>query len=58
MARRIAGSNSLSFGGVQAYAGHLQHTAEIAERRQQDEVEYGRAGETVARLRADGLFRV
>ena len=33
VARRIAGSNSLSFGGVQAYAGHLQHTAEFAERR-------------------------
>ena len=55
VARRIAGSNSLSFGGVQAYAGHLQHTAEFAERRQLNEVEYGRVGETVERLRADGL---
>ena len=55
VARRIAGSNSLSFGGVQAYAGHLQHTAEFAERRQLNEVEYGRVGETVEQLRAHGL---
>ncbi|MGH6896627.1 MAG: DSD1 family PLP-dependent enzyme [Geminicoccaceae bacterium] len=55
LARRIAGSNSLSFGGVQAYAGHLQHTADLSERRRQDEVEYAKAGEVVARLRADGL---
>ena len=55
VARRIAGSDSLSFGGVQAYAGHLQHTAEFAERARQDEVEYRRAGETIERLRADGL---
>ena len=55
VARRIAGSDSLSFGGVQAYAGHLQHTAEFAERALQDEVEYRRAGETIERLRADGL---
>ena len=55
VARRIAGSESLSFGGVQAYAGHLQHTAEFAERALQDEVVYRRAGETIERLRADGL---
>lgn len=34
VARRIDGSNSLNFGGVQAYAGHLQHVADAAERRQ------------------------
>jgi len=55
VARRIAGSNSLSFGGVQAYAGHLQHTPDFVERRRQDEVEYARAGEVVDRLRAEGL---
>jgi D-serine deaminase-like pyridoxal phosphate-dependent protein len=55
VARRIAGSNSLSFGGVQAYAGHLQHTAAFAERRRQNEVEYASATEVVARLRAEGL---
>ena len=55
VARRIAASERLSFGGVQAYAGHLQHTAEFAERARQDEVEYRRAGATIERLRADGL---
>jgi 3-hydroxy-D-aspartate aldolase len=55
VARRIAGSDSLSFGGVQAYAGHLQHTPEIAERRRLGEVESAKAGEVVARLRAEGL---
>src|SRR5690606_39576485 len=45
----------LSFGGVQAYAGHLQHTPDFVERRRQDEVEYARAGEVVDRLRAEGL---
>jgi D-serine deaminase-like pyridoxal phosphate-dependent protein len=55
VAGRIAASERLSFGGVQAYAGHLQHTAEFAERARQDEVEYRRAGATIERLRADGL---
>jgi 3-hydroxy-D-aspartate aldolase len=55
VARRIADSNTLAFGGVQAYAGHLQHTAEIAERGRQDALERARAGEAVERLRADGL---
>jgi D-serine deaminase-like pyridoxal phosphate-dependent protein len=55
VARRIAGSNSLSFGGVQAYAGYLQHTADLTERRRQDEAEYAMAGAVVERLRADGL---
>ncbi|HEX2480185.1 MAG TPA: DSD1 family PLP-dependent enzyme [Geminicoccaceae bacterium] len=55
VARRIAASEPLSFGGVQAYAGHLQHTVEFAERARQDEVEYRRAGATIERLRADGL---
>jgi 3-hydroxy-D-aspartate aldolase len=55
VARRIAASNSLSLGGVQAYAGHLQHTAQIAERRRQGEAETAKVGEVVDRLRADGL---
>jgi 3-hydroxy-D-aspartate aldolase len=55
VARRIAGSNSLAFGGVQAYAGYLQHTAAIAERRRQGETEAAKVGEVVARLRAEGL---
>jgi D-serine deaminase-like pyridoxal phosphate-dependent protein len=55
VARRIAGSNSLAFGGVQAYAGHLQHTADLEERRRQNEAEYATVSEAVARLRADRL---
>jgi 3-hydroxy-D-aspartate aldolase len=55
VARRIAGSNSLSFGGVQAYAGHLQHTVQIAERRRQGEIEAAKVGDLVERLRAEGL---
>jgi D-serine deaminase-like pyridoxal phosphate-dependent protein len=55
VARRIAASERLSFGGVQAYAGHLQHTAEFAERARQDELEYRSVDETIERLRADGL---
>lgn len=55
VARRIAGTNSLSFGGVQAYAGHLQHTAQIAERRRQGAIEAAKVGDLVERLRAEGL---
>jgi D-serine deaminase-like pyridoxal phosphate-dependent protein len=55
VARRIAGSFSLSFGGVQAYAGHLQHAAEMAERRRLGAIEDAKAREVVARLRAEGL---
>ena len=33
LARRIAESNVLDYGGVQAYAGHLQHVADYTERR-------------------------
>jgi 3-hydroxy-D-aspartate aldolase len=55
VARRITDSESLSFGGVQAYAGHLQHTAEFRERARQDEVEYRWVGETIERLRGGGL---
>jgi D-serine deaminase-like pyridoxal phosphate-dependent protein len=55
VARRIAGSDSLSLGGVQAYAGHLQHTAEIAERQRLGATESAKAAEVVARLRAEGL---
>jgi D-serine deaminase-like pyridoxal phosphate-dependent protein len=56
VARQIAGSNSLAFGGVQAYAGHLQHTADLEERRRQNEAEYATVSEAVARLRAEGLM--
>ena len=55
VARRIANSNSLSFGGVQAYAGHLQHTAEIGERQRLGAIEAAKVGELVERLRGDRL---
>jgi D-serine deaminase-like pyridoxal phosphate-dependent protein len=55
VARRIAGSNSLAFGGVQAYAGYLQHTPAIAERQRLGAIEDAKAGEVVARLQAEGL---
>ena len=55
VAHRIAGSSSLSLGGVQAYAGHLQHTAEIAERERLGETEAAKTAEAVARLRGEGL---
>lgn len=37
LARRIAASGSLSLGGLQAYAGHLQHLVERSEREKQAE---------------------
>ena len=55
VARRIVGSDSLSFGGVQAYAGHLQHVPEVAERQRLGESESAKAAEVVARLRAEGV---
>jgi D-serine deaminase-like pyridoxal phosphate-dependent protein len=55
VARRIAGSNTLSFGGVQAYAGNLQHVADFSERRRQDALESAKVGELVEGLRAEGL---
>jgi len=55
VARRIAGSNNLSFGGVQAYAGHLQHTAGIVERRRLNAIETAKVRDLVERLRVDGL---
>ena len=55
VARRIASSNRLSFGGVQAYAGHLQHVTGIAERQRLGEIESNAAGELVVRLRAEDL---
>jgi D-serine deaminase-like pyridoxal phosphate-dependent protein len=55
VARRIAGSNSLAFGGVQAYAGYLQHTEDLSERERQGEIEAAKTAAVVARLRAEGL---
>jgi D-serine deaminase-like pyridoxal phosphate-dependent protein len=55
VARRIARSNSLAFGGVQAYAGHLQHIAEVAERRRQGAAEDVMVSEVLDRLAADRI---
>ena len=55
VARRIAGSNSLAFGGVQAYAGHLQHIPELAERRRQGALEDVMVSEVLDGLAADRI---
>lgn len=55
VARRIAESNSLAFGGIQAYAGHLQHVGDYAERCRQDEVEYDRVRAVLDGLAAAGI---
>jgi 3-hydroxy-D-aspartate aldolase len=55
VARRIARSNSLAFGGVQAYAGHLQHIPELAERRRQGALEDVMVSEVLDRLAADRI---
>jgi 3-hydroxy-D-aspartate aldolase len=55
VARRIAAANSLTFGGVQAYAGHLQHIPEIAERRRQSAQEEDKVRAVLDGLAADGI---
>jgi 3-hydroxy-D-aspartate aldolase len=55
VARRITGSNSLAFGGVQAYAGHLQHIVDPAERRREGALEDVMVGEVLDRLAADRI---
>ncbi len=55
VARRIAAANSLAFGGVQAYAGHLQHIPELAERRRRAEPEDASLRAVVEALAADGI---
>jgi 3-hydroxy-D-aspartate aldolase len=55
VARRIARSNSLAFGGIQAYAGHLQHIPEVAERRREGAVEDVMVSEVLDRLAADRI---
>lgn len=56
VSRRITQSNSLQFAGIHAYAGHLQHIEDYAERRE----EANRCAEPLAvfteLLQADGLM--
>jgi 3-hydroxy-D-aspartate aldolase len=55
VARRIAAANSLAFGGVQAYAGHLQHVPELAERQRQAGLEDAKVRAVLDGLAADGI---
>jgi 3-hydroxy-D-aspartate aldolase len=55
VARRIADANSLAFGGVQAYAGHLQHISDLAERQRQDALEDAKIRAVVDGLSAEGI---
>ncbi len=55
VARRIAGANSLAFGGVQAYAGHLQHIPELAERRRRAAPEDASVRAVLDGLAAEGI---
>ena len=53
--RRIARSNSLAFGGVQAYAGHLQHIPELAERERQGALEDAKVEDVIEGLSAESI---
>jgi 3-hydroxy-D-aspartate aldolase len=55
VARRIARSNSLAFGGVQAYAGHLQHIPELAERERQGALENAKVKDVLEALSAESI---
>jgi 3-hydroxy-D-aspartate aldolase len=55
LAERIAGSNVLDYGGVQAYAGHLQHVVDYGERRTKAMEQTERIVNLGERLEAAGL---
>jgi D-serine deaminase-like pyridoxal phosphate-dependent protein len=55
VAQRIAQSNGLDWGGVQAYAGHLQHVDDFHERRRLAAEQAARVNDLAARLHAAGL---
>lgn len=55
LARQIAAAGSLTFAGVHAYAGPLQHIADYDERRRQAQAAGARVAELVAGLRDAGL---
>jgi 3-hydroxy-D-aspartate aldolase len=54
-ARRIADASSLAFGGVQAYAGHLQHIPDLAERQRLDALEHAKVREVLDGLAAESI---
>lgn len=55
LAQRIGQANALDFGGVQAYAGHLQHIDDYAERRDGAMSHAEPVAELAAKLDAAGL---
>lgn len=55
LARHIRGEEGLSYAGVQAYGGHLQHLASYEERLQTCRRAHGFIAEIVARLRSLGM---
>jgi len=55
VARRITGSNSLVFGGVQAYAGNLQHITDATERQHLGELENAKVQDVLGRLAENGI---
>jgi len=55
VARRIAGSNSLTFAGIHAYAGNLQHLPDYAERKRRAAAVAETLGGLRRRLEAAGL---
>jgi 3-hydroxy-D-aspartate aldolase len=55
LARHAAQSPGLVFGGLQAYLGHLQHVADLDQRRGVDEAAHQRLSALVGELTAAGL---
>jgi D-serine deaminase-like pyridoxal phosphate-dependent protein len=55
LARKVKASPHLSFLGLQAYYGHLQHVANYGERKRSAEIQMERVRELLQRLESDGL---
>jgi D-serine deaminase-like pyridoxal phosphate-dependent protein len=55
LAKRIAGTEGLRFGGVQAYGGHLQHIVDVPARLAANDKALATLAGVVAELRAAGL---
>lgn len=56
VAQQVAQSNSLTFAGIHAYAGYLQHIADYAERRREADKCAGRLAELTGLLEANSLM--
>ncbi|MCO5074008.1 MAG: DSD1 family PLP-dependent enzyme [Rhizobiaceae bacterium] len=55
LARAVVGEEGLSYGGLQAYAGHVQHIHDFAERRWANDVANGRLARIIDALTVEGL---